>query len=483
MISPPTILLSPCQVLTTEQADCRVQAVIDIYRQREETSWTLPTTERHRTNVAFSDLRRRVEAVEGALIKICMFFDDSVLHNVVAIVVCAHQQRELYAASHDDEASTHYFLPRTVMESMSAYLDSVFFKLYYALTWIQSGEGKHHVRTVNEAIRDMHLSLRRYNCQHVCNPDATPSAHASAPSFGAHALPVLPDCRELCGPRFGIEDWPQNFDHLRRIDINAAPDWTLRDRNWVPMTVPLEQYLAQSRELRRRQSAPYNRTTSPLQRFLASSSRDSSVDIPPTSCRRPPVASTSTDTGYGSALPDVLADDFIHTDRSSSSSTATSDTRKRRRHADDPSGDAISETNVSPRHPKRMRRHQSCPNGVPTVKRQVRRRYTTPTLLSTTCVALSEEDAMDVDHHSDALSGLTQCAQGAPGSLDDSGDDTSISASLALDEFDVMQRDLVVEPEGSRCRSSVMVDSAADGHGAGPSTWLRRLWRLFGWRG
>ncbi|TFY53697.1 hypothetical protein EVJ58_g9307 [Rhodofomes roseus] len=370
------------------------------------------------------------------------------------------------------------------MEDMTRYLDSVVTKLDDALVWLQSVEGKDHIRTSNETIRDMHLSLRRFSCRKVCAPDAAPSAPFPVPEFGGHMMPILPDCRGLCEPYFGLKGWPQNFEHMHSIDLNALPDWTLRDRNWVPMSVPLEEYIVQRRELRRQRDATQKCTTSPLQRFLVSTSRDSPIDIPPTSCRRPPVAPTSTDTGYVSGPPGTLLDD---TDTSRSAST--SDSKKRRRLVDEPAGSSLSEAGAtvseSPRDTKRIRRHYSWPNDIPPPpRRTIRRRFTTPAPLSVTCVSPSADEAMDVDRESsDALSGPTQF--GPPGLDDSSGDGSSISASDVLDETEVAQRDTSAERHDTPRwhGATAATDKPTDHHGPGPSTWLRKLWRIFGWRG
>ncbi|KZT67105.1 hypothetical protein DAEQUDRAFT_767470 [Daedalea quercina L-15889] len=410
-----------------------------------------------------------------------MFLGDEVLQNVVAIVICAHFQRELYVASLEDEASTHYILPRTVMESMSTYLDSVIGKLCYVLMWLQTDESKHSIRTVNQALRDMHVSLKHYYCYHACRLDATPDASVSESS----GTPTLPDCRGLCEPWFGIENWPQNNDHWQRIDIPMAVDCDIRDRNWVPMSVPPEEHLERCAELGKRQSIPRSHTTSPLQRFLALPSRDPLIDTPPTSCRRPPVASTPMDPGHVSALPGALTDYTYDADCSrSSSSSSTSYSRKRRRHSDEASpGEPSSAVQASPRRAKRMRRRSSWPCAVPDAGRAIQRRPAASSPLSTsytTCVSSSSPEDMDVDRDWDIFDEPRR-------SVIMSGDETSITTSGVLDECEGSERDAHMPTKDletpSLSWSDVAPDKEVDAYSPRPSRWLRKLWRLFDWRG
>lgn len=384
------------------------------------------------------------------------------------------------------------------MASMSAYLDLVTNKLHYFLRWLQTHESVDSIRMTNTAAREMHLSLRRYVCQQVCYPDAYahPDAYATAgtstsldpclstPPFG-YIDAILPGCRGLCAPFFGLETWPQSNDHWRRIDLSSLPDCALRDRNWVPITTPL----ARLAELRAEQGSPKRErvTASPLQRYLAVEERG---DILPTSYRSfaPPPA---TDTGYaslsGAGCPRASSDDAYQSNGSPSSSSSTSYGRKRRRYAADISPRDSSSPDLdgpASRQRKRARRHPSFPYVVPASKRIVPRSMSAPSAFSATCVSHEnslEWEGMDVDADADVFQEVGSRWAGC------SDETSSTSGSGVLDHGGAAAPEDGIDAKPVSTMwwgdDAAAADSPVEDHSPRPSGWLRVLWKLFDWRG
>lgn len=393
----------------------------------------------------------------------------------------------------DDAASTRYILPCGVMTSMSAYLDSVINKLAHALEWAQKDNS---IGTANAAIREMHLSFRRYICRQECHsgayalPDTYATTHTrtspepSASTLAFNQIEPLPNCRGLCWPFFGLENWPQNNDHWRRVDMNDLPDCALRDRNWVPIATPLA-HLAELPVPRGPQMRELH-TLSPLQRFLASGEP---ADMAPTS-----YLSSATDTGYASVSvahrPRALAGCAY--DTHSSNSSSSSYTRKRRYCAEDiPSRLSSSPEPDGPvsRQRKRVRRHSSFPYVVPEQRRIVQRHMTAPTAPSTTCVASGSASGwggMDVDTDADeSVYRESESESRGTGSSDDS--EMSNTASVVLDQGDPAALDDDMDARPASAPWWGEVDAAADrlveDHSpTRPSRWLRVLRKLFYWQ-
>lgn len=390
----------------------------------------------------------------------------------------------------DDDASTHYILPTTVMASMSAFLDFVINKFHHVLTWLQTDESVDSLRMTNAAIRATHLSLRRYICQQECFPDAYahPDTYATAgPSTDLRltTIPcdrvdtILPGCRGLCAPFFGLETWPQNNHHWHRIDLSALPDCALRDRNWVPIATPLQRFA----ELRAEQGSGRHElgTASPLQRFLASMERG---DILPTSCR-PRAPAVATDTGYASSESAYQAGGYA------SSSSSTSFGRKRRRYAADiPHRRSSSPEPDGPefRRRKRTRRRSSFPYIVPAHKTTALRSMSAPSALSAICLShesSSEWEGMDVEADADA-SGYREMEEHWTNSNHDTSD-TSGSDIIGDGGAAAPEDDMDARPGNTLwwgdAAAAATADSPVEDHSPKPSRWLRMLWKLFDWRG
>lgn len=373
------------------------------------------------------------------------------------------------------------------MNDMSVYLNSVIKKLLHVLKWIETGEGMPSIYAANAAIREMHLSLRRFVCQQECHPDDDALSDAttantsisSEPGSSTLPSPILPACNKLCSPFFGLETWPKNNSHWYRTELNNLPDRELRDRNWVPIATPLERLAEHLAPQRPEPHIPL----SPLQRFCASREP---IDVGKwLSLSSPSRFSPATDTGYASlsvsqrcrSLGGYTSD--ADSTAANPSSPSSSSTRKRRQRVEDlPSHFSSSgelDGQVS-RPRKRARHHSSFTHVVPQRKRAVQRSMSMPTASSTTCVSSGGargQDDMDVDESdSDSrITGYSNDISNATLAGLDQGDATS-----SKDDMDA----LTSAPWWNE--EVAAADSSVDDHLPRPSRWLRVLWKLFYWQ-